>query len=205
MMTIGKSHLARLMMAVILLSLLSACALVPPSLRPDSNTNTSAQAANGDKPTIDRAKVIPARQEITPSSSIEKRKLSISYSLKTIHGKHEELVRLTLIFKNLADKSRHIWPHITLIDARGKTVKAYSLKTFLRISSRRETGRNTDSQHAGQTSDQWTDMYWIKRSYQIPPHGIAIGELIYHGKKLNFPMKLTVRIYKDYYRFTAKQ
>jgi hypothetical protein len=193
----GKLHPIRLMMAITLLSLLGACSLIPKNSATGANASTSAQSTNG---ATSVAKIIPARQEITPASSIVKRGLSVSYSLKPIHGKHEELLRLTLIFKNQANKGRHIWPHITLIDAKGKRVRSYSLKTLRRI-----TARNAASGQPDQTSSHWADMFWIKRSYRIPPHGIAIGELVYHGKQFHFPMKLTVRIYKDYYRFTAEQ
>ena len=203
MMTTGKLHHTRLMTAVMLLSLLSACALMPQNFGHGTNADSSAQAASGEATTV--AKIIPARQEITPASSIEKNKLSISYSLKAIHGKHEELLRLTLIFRNLADRNRHIWPHITLLDAQGKRVRSYSLATLRRITSDQGADPKTDLRHPEQTSSQWADMYWIKRSYRIPPHGIAIGELIFHDKQLNFPMKLSVRIYRDYYRFTAEK
>lgn len=199
----GKLHHTRLMTAIMLLSLLSACALMPQNFGHGTSASSSAQAASGKATTI--AKIIPARQEITPASSIEKNKLSISYSLKTLYGKHEKLLRLTLIFKNLADRNRHIWPHIALLDAQGKRVRSYSLKTLRRITSHQEADYKTDLHHSDQTSGQWADMYWIKRSYRIPSHGIVIGELIFHDKQLNFPMKLTVRIYKDYYRFTAEQ
>lgn len=193
MMTTDKLHHTRLMTAIMLLSLLSACTLMPKNWGHGTSADSSAQAAKGEATTV--AKIIPARQEITPASSIEKNGLSISYSLKTIHGKHEKLLRLTLIFKNQANRNRHIWPHIAIMDAQGKRVSSYSLKTLRRIMSRQ----------AGQVSEQWADMYWIKPSYRIPPNGIAIGELVYHSKQLHFPMKLTVRIYKDYYRFTAEQ
>lgn len=193
----GILRYTRLMTAISLLSLLGACSLIPKNISPGDDTDPPAQATNGET-TV--AKIIPARQEITPASSIEKNGLAVSYSLKPIPGKYEELLRLTLIFKNQADKGRHIWPHITLVDAKGKRIPAYSLKTLRRI-----TERNTASGQPDQTSSQWADMFWIKRSYRIPPHGIAIGELVYHGKQFSFPLKLSVRIYKDYYRFTAEQ
>jgi|GEM_PF-5647675 len=196
MMMKGKLHLTRLLMAFTLVLLLDACSLIPKNFA-SGTSSSSTQTTNG-ATTV--AKIIPAHQEITPASSIEKRHLSVSYSLKTIQGKYEKLLRLTLIFKNQADKGRHIWPHITLVDAKGRRVRSYSLKTLRRI-----TSRKSGSHDAEQASEQWADMFWIKRSYRIPPHGIAIGELVYHGKRLHFPMKLTVRIYKDYYRFTAEQ
>jgi len=191
MMMTGK--LIRLLTALMPVLLLGACSLMPKDFVSGTGGG-STQATNGDT-TV--AKIIPARQEITPASSIVKHDLSVSYSLKTIHGKHEKLLRLTLIFKNQADRSRHIWPHIILKDANGKRVYSYSLKTLRRITSR--------SGSVKEDSDQWADMYWIKSNYRIPPHGIAIGELVYHAKELHFPMKLSIRIYKDYYRFTAEQ
>lgn len=194
MITTGKLHSTRLMVAVTLVSLLGACSLIPQKSTSGTSASSSAQTTNG--PTT-VAKIIPPRQEITPASSIEKNGLSVSYSLKTIPGKHEQLLRLTLIFKNQANRNRHIWPHIILKDAKGKRVYSYSLKTLRRITRR----SGSDKQDA----DQWADMFWIKSNYRIPPHGIAIGELVYHSKQLHFPMKLTIRIYKDYYRFTAEQ
>jgi hypothetical protein len=189
-------HPTRLLMAAILASLLGACSMIPKNSASGTDAASSAQSANG-VTTVD--KIIPAHQEITPASSIEKSGLSVSYSLKPIHGNHEQLLRLTLIFKNQTNKGRRIWPHITLVDAQGHAVPSYSLKTLRRITSHKNGSGNTE-----QASDQWADMYWIKSSYRIPPNGIAIGELVYHSKQLHFPMQLTVRIYKDKYHFTAE-
>ena len=196
MMMTGKLHPTRLLTAFALVLLLDACSLMPKN----SVFGTSGNSTQGTNGATTVAKIIPEHQEITPASSIEKHRLSVSYSLKTIQGKYEKLLRLTLIFKNQADKGRHIWPHITLIDARGKPVRSYSLKTLRRI-----TSDKADPRDAEQKSEQWADMFWIKRDYRIPPHGIAIGELVYHDKQFHFPMQLTVRIYKDYYHFTAEQ
>ena len=201
-----KPHSIRLLAVSMLLLLLNACALPPFVTQPSTDSTpsaaTPAPAANGNATTV--AKIIPARQEITVASSIEKNNLSISYSLKPIQGKHEELLRLTLIFKNQSDKSRRIWPHVYLLDAQDKAVKSYSLQTLRRVlSGGAKPAAPKDG--ASHMPGEWTDMYWLKKRYQIPPHGIAIGELVYHGKQFNFPLKLTVRIYKDFYKFTAEQ
>lgn len=210
-MATDKLHLTRLMMAITLLPLLSSCAFIhkrttqPAPITGAATAQFAAgtddvkaktyadKSANIDEiPAAEVAEIFPAAQEITPVGSVNKDQLSISYNLQPIQGKHEKLLRLTLIFKNLADKNRHIWPHVYLRDARGKAVRAYTLKTLLHVLSH-------------PAASEWADMYWLKRSYRIPSHGIAIGELVYHGRQFSFPMKLSVRIDKTYYRFTAAQ
>ena len=210
-MATGKLHSIRFtIIAITLLPLLTSCATVDKITRSIAHPQASGSHATGDTGTDTgnkndnealsaEARIIPPSQEITPVSSIQKSNLSISYSLKPIQGKYEKLLRLTVIIKNLSGRSRHIWPHVYLADSRGKAVDAYSLRTFQRILSRAATHHTKGGLKPG----EWADMYWLKSSYRLPPHGIVIGERVYHGKKFHFPVKLTVRIYKTYFKFPS--
>jgi hypothetical protein len=183
MATNGKTSSFGLVMVVMLMAMSGACTTTHPgkvSQKPEKN-----HAA------VSEENIFSASQEITPVSSIEKDRLSISYSLERAHGRHEELLKLTLIFRNFDNRGRKVRPHILLKDADGKVVRAYTLKEF--ASRLPKSARN-----------QLDDMNWIKSSYRIPPQGIAMGQLVYHGKKFSYPLRLTIRVNKDNFEFTAK-
>lgn len=177
---------SKLACAATLSLLLCACT----SLQQANHSSAADATQAGNNLTAsDDAKVFAPNQEITTKSSIEKNHLAVSYNLQVIPGKQEQLIRLSLIFRNHQKAYRHIWPHVTLHDAQGQAIKHYSMQQFIKMSAR----------------TQWADMYWLKRSYRIPPDGIAIGELVYHCKQINFPMKLEVKIGKESFSFTAEQ
>jgi hypothetical protein len=177
---------SKLACATALSLLLCACASLQQAGRPSAADTTRA---GSNLAASDDAKVFAPNQEIATKSSIEKNHLAVSYNLQVIPGKQEQLIRISLIFRNHQKAYRHIWPHITLHDARGQAIKHYSMQQFVKMSAR----------------SQWANMYWLKRSYRIPPDGIAIGELVYHCQQINFPMKLEVRIGKESFSFTAEQ
>lgn len=188
MTTLGKLRPFRLTISTLPVLLLCACTGMPPTGQAANAPNAAkAQTARSAQLPADDAKTFTLHEEITPASSLEKNKLSVSYTLRPIAGDNEQLLRLTLIFRSSQDAYRHIHPHVTLVDAKGNAVRHYSMKQFVRMPSR----------------STWADMYWLKPGYRIPPRGIVIGELVYHCKQANFPMKLAVRIDKDSFDFTA--
>lgn len=189
MTTLGMLRPFRLIISTLPVLLLCACAGTLPSsgVANAPKSAAQAQAARTSKTPSDDAKTFALSEEITPASSLEKNQLSVSYTLRPIPGGNEQLLRLTLIFRSSRDTYRHIHPHVTLVDAKGNAIRHYSMKEFVSMPSR----------------SKWADMYWLKPSFRIPPNGLVIGDLVYHCKQANFPMKLSLRIDKDSFDFTA--
>ncbi len=140
-------------------------------------------------------KIIQNSQEITPISSIRKNGLSVSYSLKSFDGDNEQLLRLSLIFRSYHDGEKYIRPHVRVVDAQGIALDAYNWSTFGRT-------RGRDS---GKTAAHDMEAYWLKRSYRIPPEGIAMGELVYHGAHIDYPLRVYVQVGADTFAFPAAQ
>jgi hypothetical protein len=183
--SIGRFSTPGLRAAIMLVAMLSACSMTHHS------QVSQKKPDRGNATTLSEDSILSASQEITPASSAEKHRLSISYSLEKVHGKHEDMLKLTLIFRNFDKRYRQVRPHIFLMDAEGGTVRAYTLKEFASMLPKSATA-------------QLDEMNWIKSSYKIPPQGIAMGQLVYHGKKFSYPLKLTIRVNKDNFEFTAR-
>ncbi len=176
---------ARWLLAATGLALLSACL---------SPQGTPGSAARGG-PAAPAASAPSAAHTVTLAGSVEKHQLSISYSIATIHGTPEDLLRVTLLFRNLDDQAKPIRPRVALIDAAGDPLRAYSASEFRRVVSR-----------AGKAqAAQLANVSWLKTAYRIPPGGIVLGELVYHAKEFRFPLKLTVTERGDRFEFTAEE
>ena len=204
------------LIAIAQILLLCSCGITSPSGRSDSlSPNGEPEQVRSDttnKPGADRE--FNEHHEITPTQSIEKEGLLISYSLLAIPEKTGYLVRLSLVFRNLQDRSRIVRPKISLLDASGKKISAYTKAGFIKFSSRLP-GKTADKvtkslikndsngKSFAKSRIEWANTYWLKQTYKMPAQGIAIGELVYHCTQLNLPMKLTVNSNKQEFVFTT--
>ena len=203
--------------AIAQILLLCACSMTPPSDRSDSlsQQEDSGQASSdsGDKPTADKG--FNVRHDITPTQSIEKDGLLISYSLVAVPDKEGLLIRLSLVFRNMQGQSMTVRPKVSLQDVEGKVISAYSKTGFIRFSSRLAKKASDDvtislikddssGKIFAKSRTKWADTFWLKNSYKIPSQGIAIGELVYHSTHLDLPLKLTVNSNDQEFVFTTK-
>lgn len=189
-------------------ALLSACAPKPPLVIPVSAPATTAieQTVTPVTPTPEST-AFKNQQVMTPNGSIEKSRLQVSYSMKVIPDEKGHLVQISMIFRNLKDQNTNLKPKITLVDAKGSPVKAYSKKGFLKLTAQMTASggtQNNVNRGSAEERIKWAHSYWLKDKFTLPPHGIEIGELIYHCTTLNYPMKLTVNSAGQNYIFTIK-
>ncbi|MBI1173803.1 MAG: hypothetical protein GC139_00885 [Sideroxydans sp.] len=205
-------NLLRLPLIITSMLLLCSCAMTSSPGLSGSATDNAAHADEGagKKPAIDT--VFNDKQEITPAQSIEKDGLLVSYSMQTVPAKSGNLLRLSLVFRNMQNRGRSVWTNILLVDANGQRVKHYSKNGFIRASSHMtgKSGKNSitgiqdHGKHANAKRIEWANTYWLKSNYKIPPNGIAVGELVYYYAQLNLPMTLTVRLNKQEFVFTTR-
>ena len=100
-----------------------------------------------------------------------------------------------MAFKSNKDQSMNIKPQITLRDSKGLKIAAYNKQSFLAL----------EKHSAASEKIEWANYFWLKDKFQLPPHGIEVGELIYHSANLNFPMKLTVNSAGQDYIFNINE
>jgi hypothetical protein len=153
--------------------------------------------------------------EIKPAGSIQKAGLLVSYSLLVVPDRKSYLLRLSLVLRNLEHRTMIVRPKILLLDASKKNISAYNKNGFIRnttkeakkvpdIFSKTILGRDRNEYISAQSRINWAEAYWLKSRYRIPPHGIAIGVLIFHGAVLDQPLKLTVHSGKKSFIFYTK-
>lgn len=219
------SHFLRFTLAIAPVLLLCSCALPAkhagssaPNSTAQTNSNLSAppapgkvfQATDDAYPGVDS--IFDEQQEITPAQSIEKGGMLLSYSILTVPSQVGDLQRLVLIFRNMQGQHQTIKPDVSLADAQGKRIRHYSKHGFIKASSylavknSDSTGKSTvkiDKKSAKERAD-WVNTYWLKSSYKIPAHGIALGELVYYCDHCRLPLKLVVKLGKQEFIFTTK-
>lgn len=220
-----RPNLRYLLSAASILLLCSCSAMLgakpgdkPPSNQPaplNSSLNKAPapdkvfQAADGSYPAVES--IFDEQQEIMPAQSIEKGGVLVSYSLQTVPSKVGDLQRLALIFRNKQGHAITIEPEVFLTNAKGRKIKHYSKRGFLKASSYLAVKSTSSDGKALVKIDKssinerkdWINTYWLKSSYRIPAQGIAIGELVYYCDHCRLPLKLLVRLGKQEYAFTT--
>lgn len=182
--------------------LLCACATKPhldaqalPAAKPASAPDSAGPAASGG---------FQSQQVMTPQDNIEKDKLLISYSIKAIPSGTDYLIKVSMVFRNLKDRSVSLKPAITLTDGSGNRIEAYTKKGFLIHMSVLAADKSAKDVAGERT--KWANAYWLKSKFTIPPNGIEVGELVFHSARIdNLPMKLTVNSAKQEFAFTISQ
>ncbi|MFA6920662.1 MAG: hypothetical protein WC216_02365 [Gallionella sp.] len=181
--------------------ILCSCATKPhvnESAQSPSNQPAGQNSANT-SPLVDSGFKI--QQVMTPQDNIEKDKLLISYSIKAIPEGNDYLIQLSMVFRNLKDRSVSIKPKITLSDGRGNSIEAYTKKSFLKHAA--DLAGKTGERNAANEKIKWANSFWLKSKVTIPPNGIEICELVFHGANLNnLPMKLTINSSGQEFMFT---
>ena len=182
--------------------LLCSCATKPhvdAQAQPDAKP---ASAQDGAKPIANGG--FQSQQVMTPQDNIEKDKLLISYSIKAIPTSTDYLIKVSMVFRNLKDRSVNLKPVIALSDGSGNRIEAYSKKGFLIHMSVLAADKSAKD-GAGERT-KWANAYWLKSRFTIPPNGIEVGELVFHSARIdNLPMKLTVNSAKQDFTFTITQ
>ncbi len=178
METTGNIPTFRVVAAAAVLALLSACAMQGGTAAKSNDRHRTASAAP-EKPA-------PGGQEITLASTVERHRLSISYSLSSVRHDREDILRLTLLFRNLTDADRAVSLHIVVTDAQGRQLRPLT------------------PQSTGIVS-QMQDVQWLRSSFDIPAQGIEMGEQVYRAKEVAFPLNISIRIGKDHFEFTANK
>jgi hypothetical protein len=205
--------------AIVQALLLSSCALLQAptdasSRIPENIVKSEAKSSHSGK-AVNAPQEYDDSFEIKPAGNIQKAGLLVSYSLLVIPGRNSYLLRLSLVFRNLENRTMIVRPKILLLDASKKIISAYNKDGFIRIStkevkrvpdifSKTILGRDRNEYISAQSRIDWAEAYWLKSRYRIPPHGIAIGVLIYHGANLNEPLKLAVHSGKRSFIFSTK-
>lgn len=205
------------LIAIAQILLLCSCGITSPSGRSGSlSQNGNPEQVRSDSTNkLGADKEFNEHHEITPTQSIEKEGLLISYSLLAIPDKESFLIRISLVFRNLQDRSRIVRPKISLLDASGKKISAYTKAGFIKLSSRLPgkvaekvtkslVKNDSHGKSFARSRIEWANTYWLKQTYKLPPQGIAIGELVFHCSQLNLPMKLTVNSNKQEFVFTTQ-
>ncbi|MGA7594408.1 MAG: hypothetical protein WCA64_04350 [Gallionella sp.] len=207
------------LIAIVQALLLNACALLQAPTDgsgsiPENIVKSEAKSSHSSK-AVNAPLEYDNSFEIKPAGSIQKSGLRVSYSLLVIPDRKSYLLRLSLVFRNLEHRDMIVRPKILLLDASKKALSAYDKDGFVRISTKEATkvpdiysktilGRDSNEYISAQSRIDWADAYWLKSRYLIPPHGIAIGVLIFHGTVLNPPVKLTVHSGKRRFIFSTK-
>ncbi len=188
--------------------ILCACVTKPPAIAPVQAAKKSAteQALNSPPTKETENSAFKNQQVMSPAEGIERDKLLVSYSMKVIPAETGNLVKISIIFRNMKDKRTYIRPKISLTDSKGALIRAYTKKGFLKLTSQdKAIGSANDKQRAASEKIAWANAYWLKDKFHIPPGGIEIGELIYHCTSLTFPMKLTVNSALQNFVFTISE
>jgi hypothetical protein len=152
--------------------------------------------------------------EIAPMQSIEKDGLLISYSMRVIPDKECNMIRLTLVLRNMQVQDRTISPQVSLTDISGKTIEAYTRAEFGKLSAQL-AGKSPGSainhlkversvKEASELRSRLENVNWLKSSYRIPARGIAIGELVYRCSQFKAPLILVVNSNRELFVFPTQ-
>jgi Surface-adhesin protein E len=198
-------NIAGLFVCTAQILLLSSCALLSPKSHRGHQAHivNSKSQSNLNSAGNNQQEVITSLSfALNPSQAIEINGLSINYSMIAAPDEDGYFVRLTLVFTNLTDQRLTITPKLMLRDRRGSVVKAYSKNGFLLLASQLSVkhrgvinsliATNNDRRNAAKERTEWANAYWLKNTYVIPPHGIALGGIFYRCTNLILPMQLTV-------------
>lgn len=193
---------------------LSACSMIKPAdhARPPAPV---AVAATSQPLVIDGKDGDGALKEhrvIVPSEEIAKEGLQLSYSLKTVANGSDNLLQLSLVFRNTTNKSMAVVPKVELTDAKGSVLPFYTKKAFDKAAaemldkSRQQRGKHAKSE-ANLLREQldWDKAFWLPAHFKIPEGGIQIGGLVFHHEQpVTYPLSLHVESEGRRFQFAVK-
>ncbi len=210
MNTAGISNTLRFAILGTQVFFLCACNLITPANRaaqsapakvaPDSK-GTPASGVN--EHTLNEQRVIVLNE------GIDKDGLRVSYSMKTLSGRTEDLLQLSLVFRNMKETSVTVTPTVVLSDATGVNIPVYSKHNFGRVASAliaksKRKGAHIDKSSASAIREQleWDKAFWLSRHFKIPASGIQIGGLVFHSSNPLYPLQLVVSSEGKVFQFT---
>lgn len=216
---LNTGRLSKLRYAIIATQLLclSACTTLPSDshqAEPSKNLPTPknspvAASAVSDSSTSDHA--LKESRVIVPSEEVVKDGLQLSYSIKSLTNDTDNLLQLSLVFRNMNNKVIVLAPKVTLSDAKGVAIPLYSKKSFDKVAASmlaksKQKGGNVDKNAVATMQEQldWDKAFWMASHFKIPAGGIQIGGLVFHSSNLENPLKLTVDVRGEVFQFTIK-
>lgn len=217
MLNTGRLSTLRYAIIATQLLCLSACTILPTGgheaapakTLPTPKSSPVAASAVGDSSTSDHT--LNERRVIVPSEEIVKDGLQLSYSIKSLANDNDNLLQLSLVFRNMNSKVIVLAPKVTLSDAQGIAVPLYSKKTFEKVAASmvaksKQKGASADKSAVAAMQEQldWDKAFWMGNHFKIPAGGIQIGGLVFHSATLQYPLKLSVAVRGDVYQFMIK-
>lgn len=208
MSMIDMNKAGRNAIVVAQMMLLCACNMLAPasssshgsSEKPAANPKPAvAASAVGNEPTLNEHNVIE------PSPAVAKAGLEVSFSVKPMSFGKEELMQLSLVFRNTTNKPLQLAPKVSLSDAQGAAVPVYSKSAFNQVAAKM-IANSKKSPNSSSIKEQleWDKAFWLGKSFTIPAGGILIGGLVFHTATPLYPMKLAVESEGQVYPFTLK-
>lgn len=205
MKTIDMNRVGRYAIVVTQMMLLCACNTLAPSAT-SSHTATDKPASNT-KPAVPASAIVSAptlneHNVIQPSAAIAKAGLEVSYNVKHMTYGKEDLMQLSLVFRNTNNTPLAVTPKVTITDGKGVNVPVYSKRVFDKVAAKMigdsKKGANSS---AIQEQLEWDKAFWLGKSFTIPAGGIQIGGLVFHNAAPVYPMKLVVSSDGHAYQF----
>lgn len=171
-----------------------------PSDKPVNNSKPAAAAsAVVSEPTLNEHNVIQ------PSAAVSKAGLEVSYNVKHLANGKEELMQLSLVFRNTNNTPLAVTPKVTLTDAKGASVPAYSKRVFAKVADKMiADSKKGATSNAIQEQLEWDKAFWMSSRFVIPASGIQLGGLVFHSAAPAYPMKLVVESDGHTYPFVIK-
>jgi|GEM_PF-2141355 len=216
---LNAGRLSTLKYAIIATQLLclSACTTLPAGSHeaapaknlPTPKNSPAAASAVGDSSTSEHA--LKESRVIVPSEEVVKDGLQLSYSIKSLVNGTDNLLQLSLVFRNMNSKVIVLAPKVTLSDAKGAAIPLYSKKAFDKVAASmlaksKQKGSSADKNAVAAMQEQldWDKAFWMGSHFKIPAGGIQIGGLVFHSAALEYPLKLSVAARGEVFQFTVK-
>lgn len=205
MNTIDMSRAGRYAIVVTQMMLLCACNTLAPS--------STSSHAHADKPVGNTKPAVPAsavvseptlneHNVIEPSAAVAKAGLEVSYNVKHMSYGKEELMQLSLVFRNTNSTPLVVTPKVVITDAKGVSVPVYSKRGFDKVAAKMiAMNKKSTNSSAIQEQLEWDKAFWLSKSFTIPAAGIQIGGLVFHDVAPAYPMKLVVSSDGHAYQF----
>jgi hypothetical protein len=217
MLNTGRLSTLRYAIIATQLLCLSACTMLPSDSHdaapaknlPAPKSYPVAASAVSDSSTSDHT--LNEHRVIVPSEEIVKDGLQLSYSIKSLANEADNLLQLSLVFRNMNSKVMVLAPKVALSDAKGVAIPLYNKKAFDKVAASmlaksKKKGVSTDKNAVAAMQEQldWDKAFWMSSRFKIPAGGIQIGGLVFHSPNLEYPLKLSVDVRGDVFQFTIK-
>ena len=208
MNTINMNRAGRYAIVITQMMLLCACNTLAPSST--TSQTTSDKPVSNTKPAVAASSVVTAptlneHNVIQPSAAVSKAGLEVSYNVKHLSNGKEELMQLSLVFRNTNDTPLAVTPKVTITDGKGVSVLVYSKRVFDKVATKMiANSKKSANGSAIQEQLEWDKAFWLSKRFVIPASGIQLGGLVFHSAAPVYPMKLVVEAEGHTYPFVIK-